>query len=136
MPQVKRSLALIYAVNPFGADHQSSDHDPVYEAGFKFFQNRLGTLGLTQPQEPRSLGPEKVNFARKTQLFCSLLDSLTCANLPAGRRGSSMVEEIGKMLQAVTGWKLTIDELLEVGERRLNMMRINAREGIIGTRTP
>ena len=30
MPQVKRSLALIYAVNPFGADHQSHEHDPSY----------------------------------------------------------------------------------------------------------
>ncbi|HIP70119.1 MAG TPA: hypothetical protein EYH05_01835 [Anaerolineae bacterium] len=30
MPQVKRSLALIYAVNPFGADHQSSEHDTMY----------------------------------------------------------------------------------------------------------
>ena len=33
MPQAKRSLALIYAVNPFGADHQSSEHDPYYEEG-------------------------------------------------------------------------------------------------------
>jgi aldehyde:ferredoxin oxidoreductase len=30
MPQVKPSLAVIYAVNPFGADHQSSEHDPSY----------------------------------------------------------------------------------------------------------
>ena len=30
MPQVKKSLAVIYAVNPFGADHQSSEHDPMY----------------------------------------------------------------------------------------------------------
>ncbi|NTU75057.1 MAG: aldehyde:ferredoxin oxidoreductase, partial [Anaerolineaceae bacterium] len=28
MPQAKRTLELIYAVNPFGADHQSSEHDP------------------------------------------------------------------------------------------------------------
>ncbi|MCB0054800.1 MAG: hypothetical protein KDE24_35225, partial [Caldilinea sp.] len=31
MPQVKRSMGLIYAVNPFGADHQSSEHDTSYE---------------------------------------------------------------------------------------------------------
>ena len=29
MPQAQRSLSLIYAVNPFGADHQSSEHDPT-----------------------------------------------------------------------------------------------------------
>ena len=27
MPQHKRSLGLVYAVNAFGADHQSSEHD-------------------------------------------------------------------------------------------------------------
>jgi aldehyde:ferredoxin oxidoreductase len=35
------------------------------------------------------------------------------------------------MFPAVTGWEVTIEELLTVGERRLNMMRaFNAREGI------
>jgi aldehyde:ferredoxin oxidoreductase len=132
MPQVKRSLGLIYAVNPFGADHESSEHDPIYEAAFEFFKNRLGVLGLTQPQKPQSLGPEKVNFARKTQYFSSLLDSL---NLCMFACGSSWQlygpEEIVKMLQAVTGWDVTIKELMDLGERRLNMMRaFNAREGI------
>ena len=31
MPRVKRSLAVIYAANPFGADHQSHEHDPAIE---------------------------------------------------------------------------------------------------------
>ena len=132
MPQVKRSLALIYAVNPFGADHMSSDHDPSYEAAFEYFKNRLGALGLTQPQKPRSLGPEKVNFARKTQHFYSLLDSLSLCQFACGPSWQLYgPEEIVKMLQAVTGWDVTIEELLTVGERRLNMMRaFNAREGI------
>jgi aldehyde:ferredoxin oxidoreductase len=35
------------------------------------------------------------------------------------------------MIEDVTGWEVTIDELLQVGERRLNMLRaFNAREGI------
>ena len=132
MPQVKRSLALIYAVNPFGADHESSDHDPSYEAGFKFFKDRLGKLGLTQGQEPHSLGPEKVKFARKTQYFFSMLDSLNLCQFACGPSWQLYgPEEIVKLLQAVTGWNVTVEELLEVGERRLNMMRaFNAREGI------
>ena len=36
-----------------------------------------------------------------------------------------------EMIQAVTGWEVTIEELQTVGERRVNMMRMfNAREGI------
>ncbi|MFB3884836.1 MAG: aldehyde ferredoxin oxidoreductase family protein [Thermodesulfobacteriota bacterium] len=132
MPQVKRSLALIYAVNPFGADHMSSDHDPSYEAGFENFRSRLGALGLTRPQKPRTLGPEKVNFARRTEHFYSMLDSLNLCQFACGPSWQLYgPEEIVKMLRAVTGWDVTIEELLAVGERRLNMMRaFNSREGI------
>ena len=48
MPQAKRSLGLIYAVNPFGADHQSSEHDPYYEEG---------VADLTPVRLPRAQDP-------------------------------------------------------------------------------
>src|SRR5262245_38544665 len=64
MPQAKRSLGLIYAVNPFGADHQSSEHDPYYEEGVGDFNlNRLKQIGLGSPQPAYSLTDEKVRFA-------------------------------------------------------------------------
>ncbi|NIO11907.1 MAG: aldehyde:ferredoxin oxidoreductase, partial [Deltaproteobacteria bacterium] len=84
MPQVKRSLALIYAANPFGADHMSSDHDPSYEADFEKFKDRLASLDLTDPQEPQTLGSEKVRFARKTQHLYSLLDSANLCQFTFG----------------------------------------------------
>jgi aldehyde:ferredoxin oxidoreductase len=132
MPQVKRSLALIYAVNPFGADHTSSDHDPSYEGAFETFKDRLAIMDLTKPQEPQSLGPEKVNFARKTQHLHSLLDSLNLCEFAWGPSWQLYgPEEILKMVRAVTGWDVSMEELLTVGERRLNMLRaFNAREGI------
>ena len=38
---------------------------------------------------------------------------------------------MAQTVQAVTGWDVTIEELLQVGERRLNMLRaFNAREGL------
>ena len=76
MPQAKRSLAVIYAVNPFGADHQSSEHDPYYEEGIGGFNlDRLMELDLKDPPPFRSLGPEKVKFAAYTQMFYSLMDT-------------------------------------------------------------
>jgi aldehyde:ferredoxin oxidoreductase len=132
MPQVKVSLALIYAVNPFGADHQSHEHDPAYESDFEKFKDRLASMGLTKPQPRRSLGPEKVNFARKTQHFYSLTDTVTVCQFACGPAWQLYgPEDVRKMVQTVTGWDVTIDELLTVGERRLNMLRaFNAREGI------
>ena len=35
------------------------------------------------------------------------------------------------MISSVTGWDVTVDELMEVGRRRLNLFRVfNAREGL------
>ena len=52
MPQLKKGLGLIYATNPFGADHMSCEHDAAYEKAFKYYQQRLEFLGLSKPQAP------------------------------------------------------------------------------------
>jgi aldehyde:ferredoxin oxidoreductase len=128
MPQVKRSLALLYAVNPFGADHMSHEHDPSY----RDYPNQMADLGLTDPQPDHVLNQEKVRFALTTQYTYSFLDS---ANLCQFVYGPSWqlydLTQMVALVQAVMGWDVTIDEIQRVGERRLNMLRsYNAREGI------
>ena len=133
MPQVKRSLALIYAVNPFGADHESSDHDSTYEeGGFMAFKERYTAIGLTNPLPAQSLAPGKVEFARISQHIFSLMDSLSLCHFAWGPSWQLYgPEHMPRLVEAVTGWDVTMAELLEVGERRVNMMRaFNAREGI------
>jgi len=132
MPRVKRSLAIIYAVNPFGADHQSSEHDPAIEDDFEYYRERLAVLGFSQAQKPRSLSAEKIRFAVVTQRMYSAMDSLDLCQFVFGPAWqlygpNDMVE----LVCAVTGWEdVTFDELQKVGERRINMMRaFNAREG-------
>ena len=132
MPHAKRSLGLIYAVNPFGADHQSSEHDPYYEEGIGDFNlDRLKQIGLGAPQPAYSLSEEKVRFAYETEVFYSMLDSAELCQFVYGPTwtlydGKDTVE----MMKAVTGWDLTLEELMEVGRRRLNLFRtFNAREG-------
>lgn len=131
MPQVKRSLALICAVNPFGPDHQSSEHDESYEPELGYLE-RLSELGLKAPRPPQTLDEEKVRFAYKTQCFYSLMDSLNVCQFvygPSWQRYSP--GQLVELVRAVTGWEVTLDELMTVGERRVNMMRaFNAREGI------
>ncbi len=132
MPQCKKSLALIYAVNPFGADHQSSEHDWMYEAGTSdLYLGRLALLGLNDAPPPGDFGPEKVRFAYLTQIFYSMLDTLDLCQFVYGPAWTLFgPQETVDMLKAVTGWNVTLDELMKVGERRLNMLRVfNAREG-------
>jgi aldehyde:ferredoxin oxidoreductase len=140
MPRVKRSLGLIYAVNPFGADHMSSGHDPMYEKKDTPEDNNsdenndklqvsppLLELGLTNPTPRFSLDPEKIRFARLTQNQYSLLDSLCICMFVAN---GILLKGLVKIIKGVVGWNTSIDELLTVGERRVNMMRLfNAREG-------
>ena len=134
MPQAKRSLGLIYAVNPFGADHQSSEHDWMYEEGIAsdLYLERLALLGLNEAQEPLSLGYEKVRFAYQTQVFFSMLDSVELCQFVWGP-GWTLYgpQETAEVVSAVTGWDVTVDELMAVGSRRLNLLRtFNAREGL------
>ncbi len=131
MPQVKRSLGLIYAVNPFGADHQSSEHDGAYEADFKWYKDRLAMIGLTTQQEQYSLTPEKVRYALVTEYLYSCLDSVSVCQFVFGPSWHLYgPDQLVDLVQTVTGWDVTIEELLLVGERRLNMLRaFNAREG-------
>ncbi len=132
MPRVKRSLAVIYATNPFGADHQSHEHDPAIEDDFESYTDRMAVLGFKVAQEPRSLGSEKIRFAVASQRMYSAMDSLNLCQFVYGPAWqlygpNDMVE----LVRTVTGWgDVTFDELQKVGERRINMMRaFNAREG-------
>ncbi|NMC11710.1 MAG: aldehyde ferredoxin oxidoreductase family protein, partial [Chloroflexi bacterium] len=132
MPQAKKSLAVIYAVNPFGADHQSSEHDPFYEEGSTpLYLNRLAQLDLKDPTAPGNLGPEKVRFGAYTQIFYSMLDTLELCQFVWGPAWTLYgPAETVEFVKAVTGWEVSLYELMKVGERRLNMLRVfNAREG-------
>src|SRR5207247_3518207 len=118
MPQHKRSLGLIYAVNPFGADHQSSEHDSMLKAKPDSLQRRrLGELGDFATMDLRDLSDEKVAFAYRTQCFYSALDTLGLCQFVWGPSwqlyGPSETVEV---VSAGTGWNATRQELLEGGE--------------------
>ena len=128
MPQVKRSLGLIYAVNPFGADHQSHEHDPSYAD----YPERMAEIGLTEPQPQFSLNQEIVHFALTGQYLYSALDSINLCQFVYGPSWQLYGPgQIVETVRTVTGWEVDIDEIMRIGERRLCLMRaFNAREGI------
>jgi aldehyde:ferredoxin oxidoreductase len=132
VPQAKRSLALIYAVNPFGADHQSHEHDPSYAPSQdKVTLDHLAMLGLIHPQEARDLSEEKVRFSLFTEYLYSALDCLGTCQFAWGPTFQLYgPDELVDGVRAITGWQTSLAEILQVGERRLNMLRaFNAREG-------
>jgi aldehyde:ferredoxin oxidoreductase len=87
MPQVKRSLALIYAVNPFGADHQSHEHDPSW----KSHPARLAEIGFTDPPH-RTRSSMRARFGShcRHSTPTPAWTRSTCANSSLGRPGICM----------------------------------------------
>ena len=133
MPQHKRSLGLIYAVNPFGADHQSSEHDSMLKAKPESLQRtRLAQLGDFASMDLRDLSDEKVAFAYRTQCFYSALDTLGLCQFVWGPSWQLYgPADTVDLVRAGTGWDATLEELLQAGERRIHLLRaFNAREGI------
>ena len=133
MPQYKPSVGLIYAVNPFGADHQSSEHDPMVTMPPDSQERRwLAELGLWKGYPDQfSLDDEKVRFAYYTQRFYSILDTLCLCQFVWGPAWQLYgPSDIVTLCRSGIGWETSLFELMLAGERRINMMRFfNYREG-------
>jgi aldehyde:ferredoxin oxidoreductase len=71
-------------------------------------------------------------FAFRTQNFTALDDSLTQCRFASERGfGGVINENYVKMIHAVTGWDVTLEELERIGERIYNLERaFNCREGV------
>jgi aldehyde:ferredoxin oxidoreductase len=129
MPQLKRAMALVYAVNPGGADHTVYEHDPGYAGNFA---DRMAELGLMDSQPANAMNAEKVRFTVYSQQLISCVDALCVCKFVYGPAwqlyGPSQFVDV---VRAITGWNVSLWELMKVGERRLNLLRaFNAREGV------
>jgi aldehyde:ferredoxin oxidoreductase len=133
MPRGKQSLALIYAVNPFGADHQSSEHDPMLMMPSDSQERRwMSKIGCNDEYDEFSaLDEGKVRLAFNSQRFLSLLDTLSLCQFAWGAAWQLYgPSDLVDMLKYGIDWDTSIYELMLIGERRINMMRyFNSREG-------
>jgi aldehyde:ferredoxin oxidoreductase len=128
MPQVKRGLGFAYMVYPGGADHTVMEHD----TGWAGYRDRMAELGLLEPVPTDLLNDEKVRYVLYSLSLISCVDSLCMCKFVFGPAWqlygpSQMVEAVRK----VTGWNISLWELMKAGQRRLNLMRaFNSREGV------
>jgi aldehyde:ferredoxin oxidoreductase len=133
MPQYKPAVGLIYAVNPFGADHQSSEHDTfLVMPEDSRERKRLAQIGTTAEYDnPFVIDDDKVRFAFDSQCYFSILDTLCLCQFVWGPCWELYgPDDLLDLCRYGLGWETSLFELMRVGERRINMMRFfNAREG-------
>ncbi len=133
MPQLKQSLALVYAANPFGADHQSSEHDIfLMMPDGSQERNWLNKIDCNEEYDSYdTLDDGKAKLAFNTQCFLSMLDSLSLCQFAFGVAWQLYgPDDLVDTCKYGVGWDTSIKELMTVGERRINMMRyFNEREG-------
>lgn len=133
MVQMKPNLAVNYAVNNFGADHQSSEHDPALMAPEDSNDWKWSSLlgDFEKVEAYGVLDANKSKYALETQKFYSTLDSLCLCQFawgPAWQLYSP--EDLVEFCKYGVGWDTSIAELQEIGERRINMMRMfNVKNG-------
>jgi aldehyde:ferredoxin oxidoreductase len=121
-PRLKRGLGLGYAVSPTGADHCHNLHDTVMNAGS---YGKLRPLGEYEEVPVDSLGPDKVRLFKSQMQMRVLANCLSVCQFPPWR-----FSEYRDLVQAVTGWDVSMHELVQVAERTLALARIfNLREG-------
>jgi len=126
MAQVKPSQSILYAVSPIGADHQSSEHDWLLGSQG---EDRKG-LGIVGEGDRHSTNLAKVRMTVYSQYYYGLLDSLTLCQFVWGPGNLFTYPEFERLVQAATGWQITMWELMKAGERRANLLRqVNARRG-------
>lgn len=127
-PYLKPITGLGYALCPCGADHERN-------LLFPHIMDRPGPgldlykpLGLLDPL-PRDdfSSPARIRSYMYVTNWANVVDSLVMCNFCSyGFRQ----EGIAEIVRGVTGWDTTVWELMKVGERCMNMMRVfNIREG-------
>jgi len=129
-PRLKTGVGLQYALSDYGADHMKAPHDPFFKDKDSVGIKEMKGLGILEPVSPTDLGKKKVALFKLWDIYWSLLDLLGVCVFGYVPRTLGTLDELLEIIRSTTGWKTTWFELMQVGERSINMARIfNYREG-------
>jgi len=110
-----KGMSIGYATASRGGSHHDTRPTPQYAQGY----DRRSPEG-------------KPEFAVRSQHFTAVDDSLVLCRFTSERGFGLYVEEpYARMVRAVSGWEMGVDELERIGERVINLERLfKVREGV------
>lgn len=118
----KKGVGFLYAVGNAGSKHLEAEHDTSFERA-----NAAPEIGVTEPISRFSLEGQADRIV-KTQNLWALVDSLILCKFIAPIRAMTFAEMV-EMTNQATGRNYTLEEMMLVGERAINLGRaFNVRE--------
>jgi len=110
-----KGMSIGYATGTRGGSHHDARPTPQYAQGY----DRRSVAG-------------KPEFAVRSQHFTAVDDSLVVCRFTSERGfGMFVSDAYARMVAAVTGWEMSVEELERIGERIVNLERwFNVREGV------
>ena len=129
-PRGKYNVGMGYAISEIGADHLVVAHDTMLANAEAIPFKNASPLGFTEAQPPRSFNAEKMRQFYILEKITSLEKVIGYCFFGPAPRSYIQLDEMLTSVNAATNWDLTLDDLLEIGERATNLARVfNAREG-------
>ena len=124
-PRIKHGLGVGYVLSPTGADHMHNMHDTAYLSEGPGLDRMREFDPDLQPIQAHGFSDEKMKLFYYHSTFRHFFDSVgMCHFLPYSP------QQMSDVINAVTGWDTTVDEVRQWGERAATLARIfNTREG-------
>lgn len=129
-PRGKYNVGMGYAISEIGADHLVVAHDTMLANAEALPFKNAQPLGIVDAQPAQSLNDEKMRQFFALEKVTSFEKVIGYCFFGPAPRSYILMDEVLESVNAATDWNMTLDELLEIGERATNMARVfNAREG-------
>ena len=129
-PRVKVGVGIGFAVSPYGADHMTAAHDPLFTDENSPMLKSVNPLGIYKPMPATEITNEKVRGYMQLEKLWRMMDALGLCVFGYAPRGVMPLDVMVQSLNAITGWNASLYELLQAAERGSMLARaFNSREG-------
>ena len=129
-PRLKVGVGIGFAFSSYGDDHMTAAHDTSFVNPESFPVNSVRPLGIYQAISATDISAEKVRHYKILENFWRTLDALGLCVFGYAPRGVMPINTMVDCVNAVTGWDVSLYELMRAGERGTLIARaFNSREG-------
>lgn len=129
-PRTKFTQAIAYAVNPAGADHNTSPMDDMYSKKSQFLK-LAAPLGILDPVPEQDFGFEKVHLYKTLSLERAIYNSLMLCIFVGTPTLPVTLNKLTELTQIVSGWDISAYEMMRIAEKGITMGQLfNIRAGV------